>query len=63
MFKALCSIVAVFCLLLWAALLCFLGVLLITVSALVELFAKVLPIIIAGVALAAIYHYFINPLW
>ena len=59
MFEVLCSIVALFI----TIVITLIAMLIVVVSAIVGLFARAIPLIIAGVALAAIYHFFINPLW
>ena len=38
-------------------------VLAITAVAICEIIVRVLPIVLAGVILATLYHYLINPLW
>ena len=47
----------------WSILMIALAYISIIVIAILDLIAKAIPFIIAGVALVALYHFFINQLW
>jgi len=61
--RLLIEIVSTVTLALIAVIIALVEVLAITAVAICEIIVRVLPIVLAGVILATLYHYLINPLW